>query len=81
MSLTSKITSKGQVTIPREIREKFGLLPHTTIEFIVEANGPRLTRAKGKRTRGQQIVEKMQRNRRRLSMSTIEMMQLLRGED
>ncbi len=26
-----RITSKGQVTIPREIRERAGLLPHTEV--------------------------------------------------
>lgn len=28
-----KITSKGQVTIPRELREKYMILPNTEIEF------------------------------------------------
>lgn len=28
-----RITSKGQVTIPIEIREKAGLLPNTEVEF------------------------------------------------
>jgi len=28
-----RITSKGRVTIPRAIREKAGLLPHTEVEF------------------------------------------------
>ena len=28
-----RITSKGQVTIPQEIREKAGLLPHSEVEF------------------------------------------------
>lgn len=27
-----KITSKGQVTIPQEIRERLGLLPHTEVD-------------------------------------------------
>ncbi len=31
-----QITSKGQVTIPKEIRDEFGLLPHTEIEFQVK---------------------------------------------
>ncbi|MCC6237233.1 MAG: AbrB/MazE/SpoVT family DNA-binding domain-containing protein, partial [Dehalococcoidia bacterium] len=26
-----RITSKGQVTIPQEIRERAGLLPHTEV--------------------------------------------------
>lgn len=29
------ITQKGQVTIPQHIREKFGLLPHTEVDFMV----------------------------------------------
>ena len=28
-----RITSKGQVTIPIDIRERAGLLPHTEVEF------------------------------------------------
>ena len=33
-----RITSKGQVTIPQEIREKFGLLPGMEVRFITEEN-------------------------------------------
>ncbi len=32
------ITEKGQVTIPISIREAFGFLPHTEIEFAVKGN-------------------------------------------
>ena len=28
-----RITSKGQVTIPHEIRERAGLLPHTEVDL------------------------------------------------
>ena len=28
-----RITSKGQVTIPQDIRERAGLLPHTEVAF------------------------------------------------
>ena len=31
-----RITSKGQVTIPQEIREHCGLLPHTEVRFVVD---------------------------------------------
>ena len=34
-----RITSKGQVTIPLEIREKMGLLPDTEVEFVMEGKG------------------------------------------
>ncbi|WP_026734642.1 AbrB/MazE/SpoVT family DNA-binding domain-containing protein [Fischerella sp. PCC 9605] len=33
------ITSKGQTTIPKEIREKLNLRPGDRISFIVEADG------------------------------------------
>ena len=29
-----RITSKGQVTIPLEMRERFGLRPYTEVEFV-----------------------------------------------
>jgi AbrB family looped-hinge helix DNA binding protein len=30
-----RITSKGQVTIPQAIREQYGLLPDTDVEFVI----------------------------------------------
>jgi AbrB family looped-hinge helix DNA binding protein len=33
-----KIGERGQVTIPKELREQFGLSPTTEIEFRVEAD-------------------------------------------
>jgi AbrB family looped-hinge helix DNA binding protein len=32
----SKITRKGQVTIPESIRDSFGLLPGCDVEFVIE---------------------------------------------
>jgi AbrB family looped-hinge helix DNA binding protein len=31
-----RMTTKGQVTIPVEIRERAGLLPNTEVEFAME---------------------------------------------
>ncbi len=33
-----RVTTKGQVTIPRHLREKLGILPQTNIDFV-ENNG------------------------------------------
>ena len=33
-----KITSKGQITIPQVIRNKFGFMPGMDVEIIVEGN-------------------------------------------
>jgi AbrB family looped-hinge helix DNA binding protein len=30
------VTTKGQVTIPMELREKYEIYPHTEVEFIEE---------------------------------------------
>jgi len=29
-----RITSRGQVTIPQDIRKRYGLLPHTEVELV-----------------------------------------------
>ena len=34
MRRTMKITERGQVTLPKKIREKYGITPATEIEFI-----------------------------------------------
>ncbi|MGB7951920.1 MAG: AbrB/MazE/SpoVT family DNA-binding domain-containing protein [Candidatus Binatia bacterium] len=47
-----KITSKGQVTIPLEIRQKLGLLPNTEVEFTLQGNTARLVKASAKRGQG-----------------------------
>ena len=30
-----RVTTKGQVTIPQDIRERLGILPHSEVEFDV----------------------------------------------
>ena len=76
-----RITSKGQVTIPQDVREQFGLLPHTEVEFVVEDDGVRIIKASrpGGETRGQAIVSRL-RGRATVSMSTEEILALTRGE-
>lgn len=74
-----RITRNGQVTIPRDIREKFGLLPHTEIEFRVEGNTITIHKSKGPAKRGRALVERM-RGRATVNMSTAEIMALTRGE-
>ena len=41
-----KITTKGQVTIPADIRERLGLLPNTEVEFTLAGNGVMVTKAR-----------------------------------
>ncbi len=75
-----RITTKGQVTIPLEVRRKLGLLPHSEVEFVVEGNVVTLKKASGKESRGRKVVERM-RGRATVRMTTDEIMALTRGED
>ena len=75
-----RITTKGQVTIPRDVREKMGLLPHSEVEFGVEGNVVVLRKVAIPEGRGKKIVERM-RGRATVRMSTEEIMALTRGED
>ena len=36
---TSKVTSKGQIVIPKKIREKYGIQPSTSIRWIEKKEG------------------------------------------
>lgn len=77
-----RITSKGQVTIPVEIRERLGLLPNSEVEFEVEGNAVRIRRARGKgaQKRGRSIVQDML-GKATSRMSTEQIMALTRGDD
>jgi AbrB family looped-hinge helix DNA binding protein len=52
-------TSKGQVTIPAEIREQAGLLPHTEVEFEYDGSAVRIVRTRTRKSveRGRRVVE------------------------
>ena len=71
-----KITTKGQVTIPQEIRERLGLLPHTEVDFEVRGDVVVLKKAEVSR-RGRRIVEHL-RGRGDVGMSTDEILALTR---
>ena len=72
-----KITSKGQVTIPQEIREAMGLLPETEVEFVVRGNSVQIVKAKT-RSRGDAVVRAL-RGRATSRLSTDQIMKLTRG--
>ena len=73
-----KITTKGQVTIPQDIRERLGLLPHTEVEFEVRGDVVVVTKAETGR-RGRRVVANL-RGRGDVPMTTDEIMALTRGE-
>jgi AbrB family looped-hinge helix DNA binding protein len=76
-----RITSKGQVTIPMEMRERLGLLPNTEVEFELDRDAVRIKKAAGRQRRqgrGRALIEHM-RGRGTRRLTTDEIMRLTRG--
>lgn len=76
----TRVTQKGQVTIPKRIREYLGIVPGTMVDFYVADDG-RVTVCKGGgegRTRRSWFARV--RGRAAAGMSTDEIMALTRGD-
>jgi AbrB family looped-hinge helix DNA binding protein len=73
-----RLTTKGQVTVPQEIREALGLLPHTEVEFELDGDSVRLRKARKPTSRGAAILGRM-RGTATPGLSTDEIMKLTRG--
>ena len=73
-----KVTSKGQVTIPAEIREKAALLPGTDVEFVLSGDRV-IVRKAGTGRRGRRLVAAL-RGKGTVRMTTDEIMALTRGD-
>ena len=71
------ITSKGQVTIPVDIREKMGLLPDTEVEFQIAGDTVCLKKGKSRR-RSRNLMAQM-RGKATVKMTTDAIMALTRG--
>ena len=78
-----RLNSKGQVTIPAELRAKHGLHEGDEVDVVEDGGALRIVRVPGAETRGQRLVRLM-RGRgsatETAGMSTDELMELLRGE-
>jgi AbrB family looped-hinge helix DNA binding protein len=81
-----RLTSKGQVTIPQEIREQLGLHTGTEVEFDIVDDGVRIRKAGSQERRRHQVrgwiarIKGSARNSR-VQLTTDQIMALTRGED
>lgn len=75
-----RLTSKGQVTIPKELRDRLGLQPGTEVAFDEHADGVIVRRA-DRRSAGAALVAHLRAFEGTTTMSTDELMALTRGED
>jgi len=77
--LPVRITSKGQITIPQQVRRALGLEPGDEVDIVVEDGAARIVPLHGPSRRGERIVEALL-GKGDVAMSTDEIMALTRGE-
>lgn len=75
-----RMTSKGQVTIPQRIRDRYGLKPGTAVEFVAEGGKVQLRAKK----RVKNPVDDWLQNATgavKSKATTAQLMRLTRGDD
>ena len=74
-----KLNSKGQVTIPADLRHRHGFAEGDDVDVVEDGNTLRIVHRTAGETRGARIVNRI-RGRATTGLSTDELMELLRGE-
>jgi len=74
-----KVTEKGQVTIPKELRDALGIGAGSEVEFERRNDTIVVRKSRSVDGRGRQLAERL-RGRGDVGMSTDEIMALTRGE-
>ena len=75
-----KVTTKGQVTIPLHIREKYGISSNSEVEFIDEDGNIYLVKKKNNHENSRKRFREI-RGTATVKMSTDEIMALTRGNN
>lgn len=77
-----RITSKGQITIPQQVRRELGLAPGDEVDVVVDDGAARIVPLPAGTSRGQRLVERLRGSGDvDLGMTTDELMALLRPDD
>lgn len=79
--MATTLTSKGQVTIPKQIRDALHLLPGSTVDFAVNADGEVVIHKVGSRRNRKPDRFEAARGKADVKWRTDDLMALLRGED
>jgi AbrB family looped-hinge helix DNA binding protein len=78
--MATTLTSKGQVTIPKQIRDALNLVPGTSVEFAVNKEGEVVIHKAGARASRKPDRFEAARGKADVKWRTDELMALLRGE-
>ena len=73
-----RVSTKGQVTIPLDIRDQLGLFPHTEIFMIARGNRVIIEKKSNTSARGKYILNRMT-GKASVKMSTDEIMKITRS--
>jgi AbrB family looped-hinge helix DNA binding protein len=74
-----RLNSKGQVTIPAELRRRYGFVEGDEVLVVEDDNALRIVHAEPATTRGKRIVNRI-RGRATTGLSTDDLMALLRAD-
>jgi AbrB family looped-hinge helix DNA binding protein len=74
-----KLNSKGQVTIPADLRHRHGFAEGDEVDVVEDGDTLRIVHRATGDTRGARVVNRL-RGRATTGLSTNELMDLLRGE-
>ncbi len=76
--MTRKVTTRGQITIPLEIRERLGIQPGTVVEFELRDDAVLVRKRRDVGGRGAELVARL-REAATTRLSTDEIMRLTRA--
>ncbi len=74
-----RVTEKGQVTIPKRLRDELGIGAGTEVAFERADDAVLIRKVAGAPSRGEKLVQQL-RGRGDVAMTTDEIMALTRGE-
>jgi antitoxin PrlF len=81
MAVGTRLTSKGQVTVPRAIRQRLGVGPGDEVEFVAQEGGAVTLVRSNRAERLEKVFERLRRDPPIKGHTTDEIMALTRGED
>lgn len=79
--MATTLTSKGQVTIPKQIRDALSLAPGCAVDFAVNRDGDVVIHKAAARARRKPDQFEAARGKADIKWRTKDLMALLRGED